>query len=220
MFSILHQYSPGLSSILTCRVLKIRQILHQPRSIKHSVPLRLTSPITSISSLPPLSLVMTNDIDWSHSFCLACDRQTDGDVYCSEACRLAEYEAGSQPSSAASSPIYPHSSLSWSARRLKSPIPTRKREVQKLAGLAEFHSIPIASSPQSSSQQRAPLRLGHETLKRQSSSTQLSNSDFPLLISPTNDPGYSLVSEDSKRALRSYAHAFDQSRYNRRPSTP
>lgn len=180
----------------------------------------LNSPITSNSSPSPLSFAMTNDIDWSHSFCLACDRQTDGDVYCSEACRLAEYEAGSQPSSAASSPIYPQSGLSWPVDRLKSPIPTRKREIHKFAGVSEIYSIPFPSSPQPSPHQHATLRLDHETLKSQSSSTHLSTSDFSLLLSPTTDAGYSLVSEDSKRALQSYANAFDQSRYSRRPSTP
>lgn len=38
---------------------------------------------------------MTNGMEWSNSFCLACDKQTDGDVYCSEACRLAEYKVAS-----------------------------------------------------------------------------------------------------------------------------
>ncbi|KAI9794801.1 MAG: hypothetical protein M1816_002929 [Peltula sp. TS41687] len=43
---------------------------------------------------------------WSHDFCLACDRQTTGGVYCSQACRLAELEQAS-PRSEPVSPMRP-----------------------------------------------------------------------------------------------------------------
>ena len=43
---------------------------------------------------------------WTHQFCLSCDKQTDGATYCSEGCRLADYEKTSlsTPASASSSP--------------------------------------------------------------------------------------------------------------------
>jgi hypothetical protein len=35
---------------------------------------------------------MTTETDWSHDYCLFCDKQTMGGLYCSQACRLADLE--------------------------------------------------------------------------------------------------------------------------------
>ncbi|KXJ97127.1 hypothetical protein Micbo1qcDRAFT_170852 [Microdochium bolleyi] len=35
---------------------------------------------------------MSADLDWEHQFCLSCDRQTEGTTYCSESCRLSDFE--------------------------------------------------------------------------------------------------------------------------------
>lgn len=35
---------------------------------------------------------MTSETDWSHDYCLYCDKQTMGGLYCSQACRLADVE--------------------------------------------------------------------------------------------------------------------------------
>ncbi|RDL31812.1 uncharacterized protein BP5553_09214 [Venustampulla echinocandica] len=55
---------------------------------------------------------MSQDMDWSLTFCLACDRQTDGNnAYCGEGCRLADCgraNAGSE----ARSPPPPQASIS------------------------------------------------------------------------------------------------------------
>ncbi|KAL2066193.1 hypothetical protein VTL71DRAFT_2264 [Oculimacula yallundae] len=41
-----------------------------------------------------------NPVDWSsNTFCLACDRQTDGQTFCSDACRLAAYQNASHAGS-------------------------------------------------------------------------------------------------------------------------
>jgi hypothetical protein len=49
----------------------------------------------------------TMSFDWAHQFCLACDKQTDGAAYCSESCRLADYEKTSSAGSGPSSPALP-----------------------------------------------------------------------------------------------------------------
>ncbi|KAK4228467.1 hypothetical protein QBC38DRAFT_474912 [Podospora fimiseda] len=36
--------------------------------------------------------------DWDNQFCLGCDKQTEGSTYCSESCRIADYEKTSPPS--------------------------------------------------------------------------------------------------------------------------
>ncbi|KAK3989846.1 hypothetical protein QBC44DRAFT_78792 [Cladorrhinum sp. PSN332] len=43
--------------------------------------------------------------DWDHQFCLGCDKQTEESTYCSESCRIADYEKTS-PSSGVSSPAF------------------------------------------------------------------------------------------------------------------
>jgi len=45
---------------------------------------------------------MTAEMDWSHDFCLYCDKQTSEGVYCSQACRLADLEKAG-----ASEPVSP-----------------------------------------------------------------------------------------------------------------
>ncbi len=41
---------------------------------------------------------MSSELQWDHHFCLTCDKQTDSATYCSESCRLADYEASSSSS--------------------------------------------------------------------------------------------------------------------------
>jgi hypothetical protein len=49
---------------------------------------------------------------WSPYFCLSCDKQTDGNVYCSEACRVADFEkTSSNTALPATSSIPSHGSL-------------------------------------------------------------------------------------------------------------
>jgi len=61
----------------------------------------------------PFVLVnMTSETDWSHDYCLYCDKQTLGGLYCSQACRLADLEnAESVPVSP--SAFYADSEASW-----------------------------------------------------------------------------------------------------------
>ncbi|CAK7275485.1 hypothetical protein SEPCBS57363_006710 [Sporothrix epigloea] len=48
---------------------------------------------------------MASDLMWDHHFCLTCDKQTDGPAYCSESCRLADYEGATfTPPSGSGSP--------------------------------------------------------------------------------------------------------------------
>lgn len=145
-------------------------------------------------------------MDWSHSFCLTCDRQTDGNVYCSEACRLAEYEDSS--SSTSSTPSSPSSSqacnsFSWPISRPQigqSPI-----SHPPLPSHASYASHPHTS----------PCKLD---MSSQRSKCHNSSS----LTSTTCTTPWDMVqlSEESKRALRGYANSFDQSRYSRRKSGP
>lgn len=53
------------------------------------------------------------EMDWAQDYCLACDRQTNGGVYCSQACRTADVDRSSCSGSEPVSPAFsgPQTSL-------------------------------------------------------------------------------------------------------------
>lgn len=150
-------------------------------------------------------------MDWSPSFCLACDRQTDGLVYCSEACRLAEYDASSSAGSTASSPASPRGSMSWSAGR-QSNNGFYMEPAYNFSKAKPYGSTPVrAPRPRSS-----PVAYSTKPVLTPSSSQ---SSLFSMQSTQSISSEASQVSDESRRALRAYASSFDQSRYSRRQST-
>ena len=146
------------------------------------------------------------DFDWSPEYCLACDRQTDGSAYCTEVCRLAEYEranSGSESSSPASS----HSQSSWAGRSTQYPannfyLPSAY-DFSKPSRTSRAHTQSTTyARPQltPSSSQSSLFSMQSHT----SSSSTANNADQ--------------MSEENKRELRAYNNCFDQSRYYRRQS--
>lgn len=63
---------------------------HQPHQSNLPQP-RLTSPYPTTTN----TYTMAQKVDWSPSHCLACDRQSDTNAFCSQLCRLAECETTS-----------------------------------------------------------------------------------------------------------------------------
>lgn len=147
----------------------------------------------------------SQEMDWSPEYCLACDRQTDGKAYCSEACRLAEYErANSTSGSEASSPAQSTTHTSW-------PKTTS-------ANVTNFY-LPSAydfskKSTTTSRPQTQPTYGARPQLTPSASQSSLSSMQSQASYSSES----STLSEESKQALRAYASSFDQSRYHRRQS--
>ena len=156
----------------------------------------------------------SNNIDWSHDFCLACDTQTEGSAYCSEACRLAEYEVSSTSGSAASSPMSSRSP-SWPTAR-----PSNNGFFLEPAynfGRAQ----PYGTTPSYQHQYYTPSRprtspISYKKPVLTPSSSQSSLFSMQSASSSTAEPAQ--LSDESRRALREYASSFDQSRYSRRQS--
>ncbi|KAK3387077.1 hypothetical protein B0H63DRAFT_148318 [Podospora didyma] len=134
--------------------------------------------------------------DWTHQFCLACDKQTDGATYCSESCRLADYEKTSVPSSGPSSPTMRGPARDWSYAK-----PTTASTKFYLSPAYDF------SSPRSSTTQSQVLSpsISHTSLcsMRSTSSAGL---------------GKAQLSDKAARELRAYAYAFESVRLQRRRS--
>ncbi|KAG9234301.1 hypothetical protein BJ875DRAFT_17042 [Amylocarpus encephaloides] len=159
---------------------------------------------------------MANAMDWSPDFCLACDKQTDGRVYCSEACRLAEFEvASSNAGSTASSPTSLNGPSSWPARS-----PNKLFHLEPAYNFNNAQPYGTTPSPRtsafhpSSRPQSSPVPYSKPGLTPSSSQSSL----FSMQSSTsTTEPAQ--LSDESRKALRAYASSFDQSRYNRRQST-
>jgi hypothetical protein len=145
-------------------------------------------------------------LDWTHQFCLSCDKQTDGTTYCSESCRLAEYEKTSTPSSGQSSPglAEPASSYPWTFSR-----PTTTSRPLYLAPAYDFSNAqPYGSSQRSQST--------GSTLAPKALSPSTSQSSLCSMRSTASTD--SQLSEKAARELRAYARSFESVRLQRRRS--
>jgi hypothetical protein len=158
---------------------------------------------------------MANAMDWSPDFCLACDKQTDGSVYCSESCRLQEYEvASSNPGSTPSSPTSPGGPLSWPSRSA-----TKGFHLEPAYNFNKAQPYGTTPSPRSSAfyqqsrPQSSPVPYSKPVLTPSSSQSSLFS-----MQSSTSTTEPTQLSDESRKALRAYAISFDQSRYHRRQS--
>ncbi|VBB77908.1 Putative protein of unknown function [Podospora comata] len=133
--------------------------------------------------------------DWDHQFCLGCDKQTDGTTYCSEACRLGDYEktasSSSSPSSGASSPTLNE----WTFNK-----PTSSSSKFYLSPAFDF------STPQTS--------RSNSVLSPSASQTSLCS------MRSTSSAGLDAaqLSDKAARELRAYARSFESVRTQRRRS--
>jgi hypothetical protein len=161
---------------------------------------------------------MSFDMDWSPDFCLACDRQTDGNVYCSEACRLAEYEqASSNAGSTASSPMSPRAPVSWPTTRPSNGF--YMEPAYNFSKAQPYGTTPPRTSNiyQLSRPQSSPITFSSKAVLTPSSSHSSLFSMQSSTSSTASEPAQ--LSDESRKALRAYASSFDQSRYSRRQST-
>lgn len=144
---------------------------------------------------------MSQDMDWSPTFCLVCDRQTGGNAYCGEDCRLAEYW-GANSGSEASSPASHQASISWPLKPSNKFYVPSSYDVTKRPSTSSSHS-----RPQTRPTYTKPV------LKSSSSQSSLFSMQSSSLTS-----GQVQLSDKARRELRGYASSFDQFRKHRRQS--
>jgi hypothetical protein len=135
-------------------------------------------------------------MEWSPSFCLNCDKQTvDSQVYCSESCRLAEYEMSNSAASSPASATNP----TWPSQRHGFYLPAAYDFSSKRSSLPARPESQPAVRPQ---------------LTPSSSQSSL----FSMQSNASTSSEQSHLSEQAKKELRAYASSFDRSRYQRRQS--
>ena len=147
---------------------------------------------------------MTFDL-WTHSFCLACDKQvqTDGAAYCSESCRLADFEKTSTPSSQASSPGFTPLSYPWTTTSTPSKF--------YLSPAYDFtHAQPYGTT---AAQQQTFKTPTSKSLTPSSSHSSLSSMRSTSTAGEANH-----LSDKARQELRAYAVSFEHVRVQRRRS--
>ncbi|KAF2142515.1 uncharacterized protein K452DRAFT_286932 [Aplosporella prunicola CBS 121167] len=142
--------------------------------------------------------------EWSHDFCLSCDKQIAEGAYCSQACRLADLDkassecfSSSMASSYASSNnsgFYLPPAVNFSAYKTKTDSPP---------------TSPAAYSPRQQQSYFSSNDASKRTLSPSSSRSSLSS-----VTTPTQG-----LSAEAATQLRGYTQSFDQVRDMRRRKT-
>ncbi|TEA12797.1 hypothetical protein C8034_v005611 [Colletotrichum sidae] len=153
---------------------------------------------------------------WTPEFCLGCDKQTDGTAYCSESCRLGDFEKSSTPSSVASSPGLNTPSYPWSASRQQHG--QHHSNKLYLAPAYDFtNAQPYGSTPLRQSYLSTPRSTTTST--RRTLTTSSSNSSLCSMQSTTSSAtDASQLSDKARKELNAYANSFEQARLQRRRS--
>ena len=148
--------------------------------------------------------------NWSLDYCLACDKQTLGDAYCSQACRLTDLET----SSCNSEPVSPSGPLS-------SP-PSRPQGfyLEPAINFAAYKSSSTQHSPSAMLiHARTPtstLATSHVGSSDPTPSTKTltsSSSRSSLSSMQSNTTQGTHLSDQARSELRSYTSFFDQMRH-------
>ena len=157
------------------------------------------------------------ELNWAPDYCLACDKQTECETYCSQSCRLADLEKSSNWSGS-TSPTTPSWTSSDSNRgsgfylspafnfaAYKTPQTTPDWPSGQAAAPQTSYFSPVSAT------QNAPSR----TLSPSSSRSSLSSSTTSSSTSSRRSP----LSEQARTELRGYTNAFDNTRNWKRRMT-
>ena len=157
------------------------------------------------------SLAMAMELTWSLDYCLACDKQTQGETYCSQSCRLADLETSSlwsgpmSPTTCTSSTstnrgsgFYLAPAINFDAYKSSTPSPKSSNSF-----------LPLTSyfSSEASTQVAVPKRLSPSSSQSSLSSTRSTSSQS------------SPLSEQARSELLGYTNSFDNIRNWKRRMT-
>jgi len=155
---------------------------------------------------------MAVELTWSLDYCLACDKQTQGDTYCSQSCRLADLEA----------------SFDWS--RPTSPATTSSSEPSRGSGFCLSPAINFSAYKSSTtplfypaSQATSPLTsyfMSHTSASVAATKTLTSSSSSSSLSSAKSvSTQVNQLSEQARNELLDYTNSFDNVRNWKRRMT-
>ncbi|MCJ1412370.1 hypothetical protein MMC19_006464 [Ptychographa xylographoides] len=158
------------------------------------------------------------ETDWSLDYCLACDRQTAGEAYCSQVCRLADLEssaAGSEPAS----PTHCHPAP-WT---VTSRSPVAGFFLPPAFNFAAYRSasapLPATSRPRSTHTFSSPTSPTHSRFASSPRILTPSSSRSSLTSVQSVSSQGEFISRQARIELRDYTNSFDQVRDWRRRMT-
>ncbi|KAI1740659.1 hypothetical protein F4680DRAFT_447983 [Xylaria scruposa] len=151
---------------------------------------------------------MSSDPSWEPEFCLYCDRQTDGALYCSESCRLRDFESSSTSlNTAASSPGLASPSFQWS-------VPRNQTKFYLPPAYDFTNPRPYGSTPMPQSH---PSQLSGSSSSSGGLTPSSSHSSLCSLGSTASSGSESpQISDKTKKHLRAYASSFEHARTQQR----
>ncbi|KAF2809629.1 uncharacterized protein BDZ99DRAFT_33104 [Mytilinidion resinicola] len=165
---------------------------------------------------------MTTELDWSHDFCLSCDRQIAEGAYCSQACRLADLEkAGtSEPQTPMN---FSSSAASYASSSAGFYLPPAVNFAAYKSTSTRLDSAPTSPSYYStsttlSSYFHTPASTGYASASPPKRSLSPSSSRSSLSSITSTQPTQGL-SAQAAHELKGYVSAFDQTRDRKRRQT-
>ncbi|MCJ1255739.1 hypothetical protein MMC24_003556 [Lignoscripta atroalba] len=156
------------------------------------------------------------------SYCLACDRQTGGDPYCSQICRLADLETsscGSEPTSPTDITLSISSASLSRASGTPFVLPPR---FDFSAYRSNTLPSPTAPRPSSNIFFSTPPQKRTASLNQTVSSPRVltpSSSRSSLTSMQSTSAQEGCMSDQARSELRQYTNSFDQTRDNKRRMT-
>lgn len=165
---------------------------------------------------------MASQMEWSHEFCLSCDRQiAEGGTYCSQACRLADLEkAGTADAQTPSNLSSSASSTSSSQHGFYLPPAVNFTALKTPSSSSRGFDIGPSSShyyTASNGAYYSPTHTASSSSPRsQQRSLTPSSSRSSLASAASQNP--SGISAQAAQQLNSYVRSFDQARDVRRMS--
>ncbi|KAI0596051.1 hypothetical protein F4775DRAFT_566285 [Biscogniauxia sp. FL1348] len=153
---------------------------------------------------------MSADLSWEPEYCLACDRQTDGATYCSEACRLSDFENSSSTASTPASSPGPGgpSTFNWTA-----PRPQAKFYLPPAYDFTNAQPYGSTPLPQSYLSHRSESTTSSARVLTPSSSH---SSLCSLRSTSSSGSDSQQLSDKAKKQLRDYASSFENARLQQR----
>ncbi|KAI1269497.1 hypothetical protein F5Y18DRAFT_100823 [Xylariaceae sp. FL1019] len=156
---------------------------------------------------------MSSDPSWEHHYCLACDIRTDDDLYCSESCRLKDWENGSSPSSAATSPgLAEPPTYRWTNTVPRNSTGFRLEPAYDFSNPAPYGSTPPAQSHLPQRPTFSSTTASTRVLTPSSSHSSLCS--LGSTVSGKSDA--SQVSSMNIKQLRDYSNSFETARPQQR----
>ncbi|KAI2466819.1 hypothetical protein F4781DRAFT_335900 [Annulohypoxylon bovei var. microspora] len=150
---------------------------------------------------------MSSDLSWEPEYCLACDRQTDGATYCSESCRLSDFE---KTSSTASTPVTTPGLTSPSSYNWTAPRPQAKFFLPPAYDFSNAQPYGSTPLPQSYLSQRSESSSSSSARVLTPSSSHSSLCSLQSTSSSGSEG--SQLSDKAKKQLRDYASSFEHTR--------